>query len=175
MHEPHTGIGSRHYDREETRMDLDAFHRPLQCLFQQHPVRLAYLFGSQATRRTHPSSDVDVAVLLDESLTSDKRFAERLRLFGDLLRILGTEHVDLVMLNEAPPLLAYETLRHGVLLYCADAQTRIEFQVRTLRTYEDTIPLRRILSEAMVARLKAGTFGKPVLTKNPRREKAHGV
>jgi predicted nucleotidyltransferase len=95
-------------------MDLDAFRQPLQCLFQQHPVRLAYLFGSQATRRTHPSSDVDIAVLL----------------------------------------------------YCADARTRIEFQVRTLRAYEDTIPLRRILSEAMVARLKAGTFGKPMLTKN---------
>ena len=147
-------------------MDLDAFRQPLQGLFQQHPVRLAYLFGSQATRRTHPSSDVDIAVLLDESLTSDERFAERLRLLGDLSCLLGTDHVDLVMLNEAPPLLAYETLRHGILLYCADAQTRIEFQVRTLRAYEDTIPLRRILAEAMVARLKAGTFGKPISTQN---------
>ena len=147
-------------------MDLDAFRQPLQGLFQQHPVRLAYLFGSQAARRTHPSSDVDVAVLLDESLTSDERFAERLRLLGDLSRIFGTDNVDLVVLNEAPPLLAYETLRHGVLLYCADAQTRIEFQVRTRRAYEDTMPLRRVLSEAMVARLKAGTFGKPGSTKN---------
>ena len=166
MHEPHTGIGSRHHYREETRMDLDAFRQPVQCRFQQHPVRLAYLFGSQATRRTHPGSDIDIAVLLGESLTPDERFAERLRLLGDLSRIFGTDHVDLVMLNEASPLLAYEALRHGVLLYCADAQMRIEFQVRTLRAYEDTMPLRRILSEAMVARLKAGTFGQPVLTKN---------
>jgi predicted nucleotidyltransferase len=147
-------------------MDLDAYCQPLQSLFQRHPVRLAYLFGSQATRHTHPSSDVDVAVLLDESLTPDERFAERLRLLGDLSCIFGTDHVDLVMLNEASPLLAYEALRHGILLYCADAQTRIEFQVRTLRAYEDTIPLRRVLSEAMVARLKAGTFGKAVWTKN---------
>lgn len=150
-------------------MDVDAFRQPLQCLFQQHPVRLAYLFGSQATRRTHPSSDIDIAVLLDEALPPDERFAERIRLLGDQSRIFGTDRVDLVMLNGASPLLAYEVLRHGVLLYCADAQTRIEFQVRTLRAYEDTIPLRRILSEAMVARLKAGTFGKPVLTKNRER------
>ena len=150
-------------------MDLDAFRQPLQGLFQQYPVRLAYIFGSQATQLTHSSSDIDVAVLLDESLAPDERFAERLRLLGDLSCIFGTDHVDLVLLNEAPPLLAYETLRHGVLLYCADAQTRIEFQVRTLRAYEDTIPRRRILSEAMVARLKAGTFGQPVLTKNRRR------
>jgi predicted nucleotidyltransferase len=147
-------------------MDLDTFRQPLQCLFQQHPVRLAYLFGSQAIQRTHPSSDVDVAVLLDESLTPEERFAERLRLLGDLARIFGTDNMDLELLNEASPLLAYEALRHGVLLYCADAQTRIECQVRTLRAYEDTIPLRRILSEAMVARLTAGTFGKPMLMKN---------
>jgi len=87
-------------------MDLDAFRQPLQCLFQQHPVRLAYLFGSQATRRTHPNSDVDIAVLLDESLTSDELFAERLRLLGDLSHIFGTDNVDFVILNEAPPLLA---------------------------------------------------------------------
>ena len=147
-------------------MDLDAFRQPLQGLLPQHPVRLAYLFGSQATQHTHPSSDVDVAVLLDESLTPDERFVERMRLLGDLSHIFGTDHVDLVMLNEVPPLRAYETLRHGVLLYCTDAQTRIEFQVRTLRAYEDTIPLRCILAEAMVARLKAGTFGKPVLTQH---------
>src|SRR5215470_14397540 len=118
----HTGIGSRHHGNGGIRMDLDAFRQPLQCLFQQHPVRLAYLFGSQATRRTHPNSDVDIAVLLDESLTSDELFAERLRLLGDLSHIFGTDNVDLVMLNEASPLLAYETLRHDVLLYCADAQ-----------------------------------------------------
>src|SRR5262249_32745686 len=166
MHKPHTGIERLNHDRKETRMDLDAFHQSLQCLFQQHPVRLAYLFGSQATQRTHPSSDVDLAVLLDASLTSDERFAQRLQLLGDLSPIFGTDNVDVVILNDAPLLLAYETLRHGVLLYCADAQTRIEFQVRTLRAYEDTIPLRHILSEAMIARLKAGTFGKPVLTQH---------
>jgi predicted nucleotidyltransferase len=75
---------------EGTRMDLDAFRQPLRCLFQQHPVCLAYLFGSQTTRRTHPSSDVDVAVLFDESLTPDERFAERMRLLGGLPRIFGT-------------------------------------------------------------------------------------
>jgi hypothetical protein len=105
-------------------------------------------------------------VLLDESLTPDERFTEQLSLLDVLSRIFSTDHVDLIVLNEASPLLAYEALRHGVLLYCADARTRIEFQVCTLRAYEDTIPLRRILSEAMVARLKAGSFGKPVLTKN---------
>jgi hypothetical protein len=50
-----------------------------------------------------------VAVLLDESLMLDERFAERLQLLDDLSRIFDTDQVDLVMLNEASLLLAYET------------------------------------------------------------------
>jgi predicted nucleotidyltransferase len=148
-------------------MNADVLRPQLEHLFHQHPVLLAYLFGSQATGRTHADSDIDVAVLLNASLTPDERFAERLTLIGALSRLLGTDNVDMVILNEASPLLAYEVLRSGVLLYCSDDNTRVEFQVCTLRTYEDTAPLRQILATAMAERLKAGTFGKPIWT--PRR------
>jgi predicted nucleotidyltransferase len=127
-------------------------------------VLLAYLFGSQTTGQTHAASDIDVAVLLATSLTADERFAIRLTLIGALSCHLGTDNVDVVILNEASPLLAYAVLRNGVLLYCSDEDTRVEFQVRTLRTYEDTAPLRRLLAEAMAERIRTGTFGKPVLT-----------
>jgi predicted nucleotidyltransferase len=147
-------------------MHLDTIHPQLERLFRQCPVQLAYLFGSQATGHTHTDSDVDIAVLLDDRLTVDERFAERLALIGALSQALRTDTVDVVILNEASPLLAYEVLHHGVLLYCAEENARVEFQVRTLLAYEDTAPLRRLLAEAMAERVKAGTFGKPVLPKN---------
>jgi hypothetical protein len=112
---------------------------------------------------------VDVAVLLDESLTENERFAERLMLIGELSCLFRTDNVDVAILNEASPLLCYNVLRDGVLLHCADENTRIAFQVRTFRTYEDTAPLRRILTEAMEKRIRAGTFGKPALA--PKRDK----
>ncbi|MBI3328803.1 MAG: DUF86 domain-containing protein, partial [Nitrospinae bacterium] len=89
----------------------------------------------------------------------------RLTLIGELSRIFRTDNVDVVILNEAPPLLAYEVLRGGVLLHCADEHTRVEFQLRTLHRYEDTKPLRGLLAEALAERIRAGTFGKPVLTR----------
>ena len=147
-------------------MHLDTLCPHQERLFRQHPVQLAYLFGSQATGHTHADSDVDIAVLLNDGLTVDERFAERLSLIGALSQVLRTDTVDVVILNEASPLLAYEVLRHGVLLYCAEENARVEFQVRTLLAYEDTAPLRHLLAEAMAERVKAGTFGKPVLTKN---------
>jgi predicted nucleotidyltransferase len=144
-------------------MDLDALRPRLEACFASHPVRLAYLFGSQASGRMHAESDVDVAVLLDERLTPDERFAERLALTGELGQIFRTDDADVVILNEAPPLLSFEALRGGVLLYCPDSRERVEFQVRTVREYEDTAPLRRILGEAVERRIRAGTFGKPAI------------
>jgi predicted nucleotidyltransferase len=145
-------------------MNPDALRPQLVHFFHQRPVLLAYLFGSQTTGRTHAESDIDVAVLLNASLTAEERFAERLTLIGALSRLLSTDNVDVVILNEAPPLLAFEALRNGVLLYCSNENARVEFQVCTLRTYEDTAPLRQVLLEAMAERIKTGTFGKPVLT-----------
>lgn len=150
-------------------MDLNALRPQLEGVFAQRPVRLAYLFGSQVKGRAHADSDVDVAVLLNESLTADERFAERLTLIGALSRLFRTDNVDVAILNEASPLLCYNVLRDGVLLYCADESARVAFQVRALRTYEDTAPLRRMLAEAMERRIRAGTFGKPALA--PKRDK----
>ena len=59
-------------------MNPDILRPQLECFFRQRPVLLAYLFGSQTTGYTHAESDIDVAVLLDASLTPNERFAERL-------------------------------------------------------------------------------------------------
>jgi uncharacterized protein len=147
-------------------MNLDVIRPQLRALCAQHPIRLVYLFGSHASGHTHAESDVDIAVLLDEALTTQERSAEQLALIGAFSRLWRTDNVDVTILNEASPLLAYEVLRNGVLLYCVDDEVRVEFQVRTLRAYEDTAPLRTILAEAMAERLKAGTFGKAVCTKH---------
>lgn len=127
-------------------MPLDTIRPQLEHLFRHRPVQLAYLFGSQATGHTHVDSDVDIAVLLNDGLTGDERFAERLSLIGTLSQVFHTDNVDVVLLNEASPLLAYEALRSGVLLYCVEENVRVAFQVRTLRVYVDTAPLRHLSS-----------------------------
>ena len=96
----------------ERIVHLDILHPQLTHFFRQRPVQLAYLFGSQATGYTHTESDVDVAVLLDAALTADERFTERLACIGALSHLFGTDNVDVVILNEAPPLLARVSLSH---------------------------------------------------------------
>jgi predicted nucleotidyltransferase len=49
-------------------VNLEPYLPELKRIFEQRGVVLAYLFGSQATGRAGPLSDVDFAVLLDQRL-----------------------------------------------------------------------------------------------------------
>jgi len=80
-----------------------------------HYVVLAYLFGSEAEHRTHRESDVDVAVLLDRGLlpTARDRFDYRVRLTSELIAVLHRNEIDVVILNDAPPLLGRRIVTDG--------------------------------------------------------------
>jgi predicted nucleotidyltransferase len=82
----------------------------------------AYLFGSEAEERAHRDSDLDVGVLLrhDEQPTAGERFEARLRLVAALGAAVGRE-VDVVILNDAPPLFARRIALSGRRIFCADA------------------------------------------------------
>jgi len=86
-------------------------------------VASAYLFGSHADGRAHRESDIDVGVLLDRRAhpTARDRFEARLRLIALLSRPLGTDRVDVVVLNDTPPHLARRIVTRGRRVACADA------------------------------------------------------
>ena len=70
-------------------------------------VRFALLFGSRADGRPRADSDWDLAAYLSDDLSAEERFSERLRLASEL-DDLG--RIDLVVLNDAPPLLGQRPL-----------------------------------------------------------------
>jgi uncharacterized protein len=70
-------------------------------------VVFGYLFGSRGSGQPGPLSDVDVAVYLEEG---DDIGITRLGLIGALTRHLGTDDVDVVVLNTAPIALAGRVL-----------------------------------------------------------------
>jgi predicted nucleotidyltransferase len=82
----------------------------------------AYLFGSHAAGRAHRESDVDIGVLLDRTKhpTAGDRFAELVRLTSDLIAALHANAIDVVVLDDAPPMLARHIVTAGRRLYCAD-------------------------------------------------------
>lgn len=87
------------------------------------------------------NSDVDVAVLLARPLTSSHSLRYRLKLMADLGSALHRPDVDVVVLNDASPLLAHRILSKGTLVFERSASVRVRFQVRTAGRYFDLIPM----------------------------------
>jgi predicted nucleotidyltransferase len=117
----------------------------------------AYLFGSHAQGSPHRESDVDVGVVLDHGVhpTRSSRFTERVRLASELIGALHINAVDLVVLNDAPPLLARRVLLEGRQVYCSDADADRDFRRDTLLRAADLEPFlarMRALKLATLAR-----------------------
>ena len=100
----------------------------------------AYLFGSQARGDAHRQSDVDVAVYIDKSLADEGHWGYRAELTTSLMNALGTNDVDVVVLNQAPPLLYHRVLRDGVLLVTRDLQATTTRAGYALSRYFDFLP-----------------------------------
>jgi len=109
----------------------DQIREKLRTYFADRPeVQVAYLFGSVARGRSGSLSDIDIAVLVD-SESADRNaqaagYGLRAEYISDLMGILHTNDVDLVLLNQAPPLLAHEVLEDGFILFCRNEDLRVE-------------------------------------------------
>lgn len=100
----------------------------LEHVFRARGVRLAYLFGSLA--RGGAGDDVDLAVLMGQE--------SALELFGDLVRVLGTDRIDVVDLKQASPLLRFHVVKSGVLLFRQSVAAENDFELAAIREYRDT-------------------------------------
>ena len=88
-----------------------------------------YLFGSHAEGRAHQESDVDLAVLLDwkQYPTSGERFDARLLLGSEMISVLNTNDVDLVILNDLPPLFGRRIIYEGKRIFLGDPEADREY------------------------------------------------
>ncbi len=87
-------------------------------MFKKYPaVELAYLFGSRANDTAGPTSDYDFAVYF-EGLDSLAGGDLRLKIQTELSQIVGSDQVDLVLLNNTTaPELKYEIIKNGRVLH----------------------------------------------------------
>ena len=103
----------------------------LHRVFEKYErIMLVYLFGSLARGQETSLSDVDIAVLLEE--LPDDLLGFTLNLIDELSVILG-DRVDLVFLNEAPPLLRHQVIKHGRVIYQRSEEERVGFEVKSER------------------------------------------
>lgn len=130
----------------------------LQSLLGAVPeIEFALLFGSRARGTHRPGSDWDVAVFLHPELSDRERFQMRRRLAA---RIEDLGPADVVVLNDAPALLAHRALM-GRRVVVNNKTALVRFTVRTLALSEDERFWRDLHRRAMIRRVQEGRFGRP--------------
>src|SRR6266536_2210117 len=114
---------------------LDAFRRALAA---EPDVAYALLFGSRARGTERSESDVDVAVELVPSAARDVR-----ALGGLAARLTSAagRPVALVLLDEAPPSLAYRIFRDGRVIIERDRARLVARKARAILDYLDFKPV----------------------------------
>jgi uncharacterized protein len=125
---------------------------------QNKAINALYLFGSFAAGNVKPLSDVDIAVLLKNGVPASKYWDYKINLFSQASAVLGTDEIDLVLLNEAPPELRYNVLKDGKALFCCNELERREFQEKAVFDYLDTRHLREEGYSQLKERIRKGRF-----------------
>ncbi|MCI0397400.1 MAG: nucleotidyltransferase domain-containing protein [Chloroflexi bacterium] len=126
----------------------------LPALLGERPVMIAYLFGSMASGRTTPFSDVDIALVLkpDHGLSKYEQLMLSLTIEAELEPHLRPLEPDVRVLNDAPLAVQGKVLTKGKLLYSRDDDFRVEYEVYTRKLYFDFQPVLEMMRKAYFAR-----------------------
>ena len=111
----------------------------LNRLARKYKINTFYVFGSQATGKTTKLSDYDFAVLLDDKVPAEKYGDYQIKIISELLRLVKSDHIDLVILNnkKIPLLLKYNVIKDGKILFEKNKNKRVNLEVNILRRWLD--------------------------------------
>lgn len=119
---------------------VEEIKKQIAAICKSHEAILAaYLFGSYGKGSQKQTSDIDVALLLDE--THEHSFS--LLSFAVLVERACNRQADMVILNHAGEILKREVRRTGILIYDRAPELRKRFEILGRKTYEDFLYLHR--------------------------------
>ena len=115
-------------------------------------ILLAFLFGSFASKRIRRSSDVDIGILFKTVPDMDA-----INDVAEELSLILRREIDLVILNQASPVLKMQILKNGILLYASKRKRFYQFFTDTVNQYDDLNQIRKICEENILkGRIYAG-------------------
>jgi predicted nucleotidyltransferase len=134
------------------QLDDGSIREVVGATLSDHPISVGILFGSPARRETNDRSDIDVAVVFEDTVPGDPGHLDaRLALGADLALALGTDDIDVVDMQSASPSLVRAILRDGDRLIGTEADVE---QLRTI-VCDDTAGDSRSPGERFDAALTA--------------------
>ena len=128
---------------ENRQSQIPIIVKRLKTFFKErHDVSLVFLFGSFVSKQTTAFSDIDVGIFFKKV----PNFYEINDMKEDLSALLKKE-VDLVILNDASPVLKMQVLKKGVLIFQKGKNDYSLFYGDAVKQYDDLKIIRRKCEE----------------------------
>ncbi len=135
-------------------MNLFEKQSRLNQFFAQNPVNAAYVAGSLTNRTTFGHlSDIDIAVLLMDQIKADQFLDFQLYFLSELAKRLESDHIDVVILNQASLLLKQQVIKYGQILFSRNEKQRVFFETKAVMAYLDFKKFDDIQNQALSRRL----------------------
>lgn len=108
-------------------------------IFKDYPyIASAYLFGSQASGKIGPMSDVDIAILIRHNAPNGRELIHKMDYLAYRIEeAFQVKEVDLIELNRQGLIFVHNVLKSGRLIYNADPDFRIRFVTKIISDYCD--------------------------------------
>jgi predicted nucleotidyltransferase len=112
-----------------------------------------YLFGSYAGGRQRQGSDVDVAFLLEASVSRSQYFDSKLDYHNGLARLLRLD-IHPVIMNDAGEVLLEQIFSKGITVFTRDPQELSRFRAIRFSMIAEFAPYRNRMEEAIFRKYK---------------------
>ncbi len=109
--------------------------KQIKSIAKKAGVSYLYLFGSQVRGQGGPLSDFDFAVKFSPRVKD--KFKNKLDLQQELCGILQTNKVDVVDIEKADPILAFNIVAEGKIIYLKNKQETILDKAKIFSIYLD--------------------------------------
>jgi len=113
-----------------------------EILGKQNDIVLAFLFGSYQKGEITSFSDLDIAIFF----TAVRDFYGLNALKEEISEMSGLE-VDIVVLNNASPVIKMQVLKNGALLVNRDRKAYNDFFIHTVNEYDDLKRTRKEIED----------------------------
>ncbi len=130
-----------------------------KCFAEKKEIKAVYLYGSIVSGRDNVDSDVDIALLTDPYKDSMESHKAKVRYEIDLAMYISRS-IDIVFLQEAGELLAFQIIKEGIIILERDKEASCSFRATRLIQCLDFQFLEKRMQSGMIAAMRREGIGK---------------
>lgn len=112
----------------------------------QNVTDFALVFGSFAIGNFNHESDIDIGIYVNDKLYSEETIADIIDKFNELT----DREIDIVVLNDADPIIIMQILANGKLINCKDKHQFNLYKARKISEYLDFKMSRKIIEDNLL-------------------------